>query len=658
MANQLQFEKSPYLRQHADNPVNWFPWGKEAFDKSLKEHKPIFLSIGYSTCHWCHVMAHESFEDPDVAAILNQYFISIKLDREERPDLDHIYMNAVIAITGQGGWPLSVFLKPDGKPFYGGTYFPPQAKWGSPGFKDLLLSMRDAWDNNKQGIETASHELVMILQQSAAASKNTISIDRNLIEIAVKNLNNQYDKAQGGFSIAPKFPMGHTLSFLLAAADDHNNARDMVEHTLTTMAYRGIHDQIASGYHRYATDQEWQVPHFEKMLYDQALLVMAYAQGYQVTGNALYANIARSVSDYVLSDMTSPQGAFYCAYDADSDGQEGAYYVFTDREIVEQLGETNAHIFKMYFDIKPEGNVNHDPHGEFTGKNILFQTKEIDPAHKRTIDQSKAILLKYRQGRLALHLDDKVLTDWNGLIIMALSFAGAVLNERRYIDKAKCAADFILNNLMKDNVLCHRWHTNTSEITGMLDDYAYLALGLTYLYEATLELKYLEKAELLVTLMIDQFEDKIHGGFYMSRESDELIVRPIEIYDGAMPSGNSAAAFVLMKLFFITDKPIYESTARRVVERFLPTVSKAPQGYTFFLQALNMLVSGPVQISITGSLSRPELVELQKIVYKCFIPNLAIKVTLSKQPWVIQVCQKGVCGRPVANFNLLLEQLT
>ncbi len=654
--NHLAAENSPYLRQHAQNPVHWFPWGPLAFEKAVKEQKPIFLSIGYSTCHWCHVMAHESFENQSTADILNQYFIAIKVDREERPDIDHIYMNAVIAIAGQGGWPLSVFLKPDGQPFYGGTYFPPIAKWGSPAFNDVLLSMRDAWDHNQAGITTSSQELLLILQQSMAASSPIAVIDSKALTVAVTNLASQFDQQNGGFSHAPKFPMGHTLSFLLSMHGSDKPTLPQVEQTLTIMSARGIHDQIASGFHRYATDAAWQIPHFEKMLYDQALLVFAYAQCFQITQDPLYARVCRSIMDYVLSDMTSKEGVFYCAYDADAEGQEGAYYVFTHKEIYDQLDKATADVFAMYYGVQPQGNVDHDPHGEFQGQNILFQTRPLDPMHQVMMDQAKAKLLSFRRGRMALHLDDKVLTDWNGLMIAALAFGGLVLNDRRYIDHATKAADYILDNMYKNGMLQHRWHENVAGITAMLDDYAYLALGLVHLYEATFDQKYLQQAEVLTDYMVQHFEDQ-HGGFFMSPENNDLIVRPVEIYDGAMPSGNSVAAVVLMKLFFLTDKTTYQDVAIKTFKRFLPTVLKAPQGYTYFLQALQMHVAGPLQVTIRGKVAPQELVSIQNIVYKCFKPNLSIKREPSMDPWSVQICKQGVCGLPITDMKMIERQL-
>lgn len=651
--NFLALEKSPYLKQHEDNPVRWYPWGHDAFTKAHKENKPIFLSIGYSTCHWCHVMAHESFEDEETAQILNQYFVAIKVDREERPDIDHIYMNAVMAINGSGGWPLSAFLMPDGKPFYGGTYFPPTAKWGTPGFKDILLSIKDAWDNNQVGIAMSSKELVMILKQSTLTSNTQSTLDKEILEQAYVNLVGMYDSNHGGFATAPKFPMGHTLSFLLTLQTAYPKALDMVTHTLSTMANRGIHDQLGSGFHRYATDAQWQIPHFEKMLYDQSLLVMAYAQAYQVTKDALYADITRSTLDYVLRDMTDEGGGFYCAYDADSHGVEGAYYVFTYDEIQKLLSEEEFQVFKEYFDVKPDGNVAQDPHGEFIKKNILWQTKEISENHRIIIAEAKTKLLQYRQARMQLHLDDKVLTDWNGLMIAAMSFAGAVLGETKFIDKAKRAADFILSQLKSNDQILHRWHSGSASINGMLDDYAYLSLGLVQLYEVTLEQKYLEAAEMIVKQMKEKLEDQVQGGFFMAEESEDLIVRPIDIYDGAMPSGNSVAAFVFMKLFFITSNFVYQDTAKKVILRFLPVVDKAPQGYTFFLQALNLLLQGPKLVFLEGRFTDAQLVDIQKIVYKCYMPNLSVHAKRSDKALSLSVCQQSGCGLAFSDINAL-----
>ncbi len=652
VTNHLAAERSPYLRQHATNPVHWFPWGNAAFQKAAKEHKPIFLSIGYSTCHWCHVMAHESFEDQATADILNQYFVAIKVDREERPDIDHIYMNAVMAIAGQGGWPLSVFLKPDGKPFYGGTYFPPAAKWGSPGFKDVLLSIHNAWTSDHEGILSSSDELISILRQSMTAETDAGPTDYSILDDAVQKLAAQYDTVHGGFSNAPKFPMGHTLSFLLSMDSKESPTLPMVEHTLTTMAKRGIHDHLASGFHRYATDQEWQVPHFEKMLYDQALLVIAYVQCYQKTQDRALIEIARRTMDYVLAEMKDPEGGFYCAYDADSKGQEGAYYVFADHEITAVLGESEAKLFKMYHGVSPDGNVAHDPHGEFISVNILYSAKDIVVADGERMDIARRKLLEYRRERMPLHLDDKILTDWNGLMIAALCVGGLALGEDAYIQQAQHCAEYILQNYLKDGVLLH-----ASGINGMLDDYVYFSYGLIMLYEATSQEKYLKTAEDLVEECCRRFSDG-RGGYYMTQEDSGLIVRPIEIYDGAMPSGNSMAAMVFAKLLFITGKKEYRDKLSLLETRFYPVLVKAPHGYTYFLLAMSMQRDGPVDVQVTGGVSAQQLVQIRKMVYKCYVPNLVLKIKPTDQPFKVSVCRKGVCGLPISDLKGLQGQLT
>lgn len=619
--NHLISEKSPYLLQHAHNPVDWYPWGETAFQKAMQEDKPILLSIGYSTCHWCHVMAHESFEDEGIAQIINEHFIAIKLDREERPDIDHIYMSATTAMTGQGGWPLTVFLTAQGHPFYGGTYFPPYAKWGSIGFIDLLNSIAAGWKSDRENILSSSLSITEGLRsakQHRASSPDgtkTISplMDMSLLHQAFRQMRGQFDAVNGGFGGSPKFPMGHNLSFLLRYYQQYGQAEAlaMVEKTLDAMASGGIWDQLGGGFHRYSTDEHWHVPHFEKMLYDQALLSRAYLEAYQVTGLAQHSQIARGILDYVLSCLTDPKGGFYSAEDADSltspEGvlKEGAFYVFSSSELEDTLGRDAAAVFNYCYGLRAEGNAAHDPHAEFTGKNILFRAHSPEEAadkfqrspHDVQEILSRAIpkLAALRDQRPRPHRDDKVLCDWNGLMIASFAFASRVLGEKKYLQAAAKAADFILEVMLADSQLLHRWRNGSAGIPAMLDDYAFLTYGLLELYEANFQGKYLDKALELADRMIAHFADQAGGFFMTALDAEKLILRPKEIYDGAIPSGNSVAALSLLKLYALTDKSIYLSQVESLFGYFYSSVGQAPYAHGFLLSALAWQLQGPMK---------------------------------------------------------------
>ena len=492
--NRLVHEKSPYLLQHAHNPVDWYPWGDEAFEKAKKEDKPIFLSVGYSTCHWCHVMEEESFSNPEMAKIMNDNFISIKVDREERPDVDNIYMQVVMTMTGSGGWPMTVILTPDLKPFFGGTYFPPEDRWGSPGLKSILNTIASKWETERTQI-LASSESITQAVRAEAQSKAAMShaLDEKTLEKAYQQFRSQFDSRFGGFGDAPKFPRSHTLSFLLRywKRPGDGKALEMVEKTLQEMAKGGMYDHLGGGFHRYSTDGQWRVPHFEKMLYDQAILSKSYLEAYQATGKEEYAQIAREIFGYVLRDMTGSNGAFYSAEDADSTPDpaqpkkksEGAFYIWSHDEIVEALGKERADIFNFYFGVEPNGNAPQDPHGEFKGRNILYVGHSLDETAKRLgkspqeietiLKETKQILFSIRSKRLRPHLDDKVLTDWNGLMISSLAFASRALDEPRYAESAKKAADFLLEKMKrKDGRLMHRYREGEVAIPGFIEDYA------------------------------------------------------------------------------------------------------------------------------------------------------------------------------------------
>jgi uncharacterized protein len=650
-ANRLIHEKSPYLLQHAHNPVDWFAWGQEAFDRAEREDKPVILSIGYSTCHWCHVMEHESFENDQMAALMNEHFISIKVDREERPDLDQIYMTAVTAITGQGGWPLTVFLTPDKKPFYGGTYFPPHSRWGHPGFTEVLTAVNHSWKNDRGRVVGAGIELTEALRQNFKKSGEGRPLDGITLDTAYHQLQSQFDPVYGGFGQAPKFPMGHNLSFLLRywKRTGRQEILDMATQTLTRMAQGGMYDQLGGGFHRYSTDQTWHVPHFEKMLYDQALLVRSYLEAYQITREPFFARITTETLDYVLRDLCGKEGGFYSAEDADSiEGsgphkKEGAFYVWSEGELKTILGE-DAAVCSFYFGAEPQGNAQNDPHQEFTGKNILFVAHSVEetarhfkkpPAEiEKTISLAQEKLLEARKFRSRPHLDDKVLVDWNGLMISGFALAAVVLDDARYRTAARRAADFILTKMLTaQGRLLHRYREGDAAIVGTLEDYAFLTCGLLDLYEATFDLQYLKHARQLTDGMLDLFWDSEQGGFFLTgRDAEELIARPKEIYDGALPSGNSVAALVLLRMYHLTGQALYQQRAQETFQSFALAVGQRPSAYGFCLMALDFAMGPVTDVVLAGRMHTPEWNAMHQAVYKNFSPNKVVVGFTGQEP--------------------------
>ncbi|MBI3601342.1 MAG: thioredoxin domain-containing protein [Candidatus Omnitrophica bacterium] len=645
-ANRLIHEKSPYLLQHAYNPVDWYSWQQEAFDKAKKEDKPIFLSIGYSTCHWCHVMEEESYSDLRIAKILNDNFIAIKVDREERPDIDSIYMQAVEAMTGSGGWPLNVFLTPDLKPFYGGTYFPPTSRWGQPGLDTVLIEIAQKWKTQKGSILRQAMDLKSgrtstegIPMTASSFSPMTHTLNQDTLKNAYEQLRSNFDNQNGGFGGAIKFPSSHMLSFLLRYWNRSHDpqALAMVEKTLHAMADGGIHDQIGGGFHRYSTDSFWRVPHFEKMLYDQAMLSMTYLEAYQATGKKEYVDVVRDILDYVLRDMTSSEGAFYSAEDADSQDErgqkrEGTFYLWTANEISDVLSKEDAVVFDYYFGVEPGGNMR----GDFGDKNILYVAHSIEETARQfgksveeiqnILQQAKAKLLAQRTQRTRPFRDDKVLTDWNGLMITSFASAAQVLDEPRYAQAAQKAADFLLAKMKRsDGRLMHRWRKGESAIGGFLDDYAFFTQGLLAAYEATFNPQYLQQAKFLVDEMIRLFGDKIAGGFFL-RANDEqaLIGRTKDAYDGAIPSGNSVAAMILGKLGRLMMEKRYEIQARATVDAFSAQVELYPSGFTYMLAALDYLLGPSREIVIAGDQNDPHTQAMVHEIHQHFMPNKVI----------------------------------
>ncbi len=595
-SNRLAWEKSPYLLQHAHNPVDWYPWAAEAFEKASKENKPVFLSIGYSTCHWCHVMERESFEDAESARILNESFVAIKVDREERPDIDSVYMQYVMTSTGSGGWPMSVFLTPEKKPFYGGTYFPPEDRYGRPGFKTLLLSIAEAWGTRKDEILHAADSSQEFLNKIPDKSKEKTELTPAVLDKAFAYFDAALDHEHGGFGGAPKFPRSHALSFLLRywKRTGSSQALEAVKITLDTMMNGGIYDQLGGGFHRYSTDDLWRIPHFEKMLYDQALLAKTYLEAYRETKDPEYARIARETLDYVLSEMTDPAGGFYSAEDADSadpedpsEKREGAFFVWKKEEIEKLLGSERAAVFISFYGIKASGNAVSDPHHEFENKNVLYRAQPLE-LDTRSLEDSRKILLTARARRPKPYRDDKILADWNGLMIESLALASSVLGEKRYGDAASRAAEFIFQKLKNSQGrLLHRFREGEAAIDGNLNDYAFMTQAYLALDEAAPDKKWLERARQLASQMSEFFEDKEQGGFYLTaHDAEALITRPKEVYDGAVPSGNSVAALVLLSLGRITGEVSWNEAAIRVFNAFNEPILDSPANFTQMLTAL------------------------------------------------------------------------
>jgi uncharacterized protein YyaL (SSP411 family) len=648
--NRLIHEKSPYLLQHAHNPVDWYPWGEEAFGKAKSEDKPIFLSIGYSTCHWCHVMERESFENDDIAALLNRFFVPIKLDREERPDIDRIYMMFVQATTGSGGWPMSVFLTPDLKPIFGGTYFPPDNRYGRPGFRALLEYLANSWISDRQQIvESGDNVLAQMQQYSAVRPQGVLTPD--VIDSCFFQYRRSFDSKLGGFGGAPKFPRPVSLHFLLRyyAAQKKNSALnkandealEMTVFTLEEMAKGGMYDQLGGGFHRYSVDDRWFVPHFEKMLYDQGQLAVSYLEAYQITNKPELASIARGIFDYVLRDMTHPDGGFYSAEDADSvidpahphEKGEGAFYVFAYSELESLLGADAAAIVAYRYGAERNGNVTEDPHGEFTGKNILFEARSIEETARKfgksadeitaMFDDAKAKLLAHRATRIRPHLDDKILTGWNALMISAFAKGEQVLGDKRYGDAAERAIQFILKNLYNANhgTLLRRYRDGEAAIAGFLDDYAFFANALLDWYETRFETYYLELAIQIADRMVELFEDTEHGAFFSSAEGDtSLVMRMKEDYDGAEPSGNSLAVQALQRLAAITDRADFAEPVDRALKAFASRLAQAGSGVPVMMANYQASLRHPRQIVLAGENIGP----LTEVVRTHFLPETVI----------------------------------
>ncbi|HEY3439746.1 MAG TPA: thioredoxin domain-containing protein [Paludibaculum sp.] len=650
--NPLIHEKSPYLLQHAHNPVEWHPWGEEAFRKAREQDKPIFLSIGYSTCHWCHVMERESFEQEHIAQILNQHFISIKVDREERPDVDRVYMLFVQATTGSGGWPMSVWLTPELKPFYGGTYFPPDNRYGRPGFAHVLHQLADAWREQRGNLVNSSVNILGELEKHASVGGGEEAVKAESLESCYRYFQRTFDKRLGGFGNAPKFPRPSVLNFLFRYyhRTGEEDARDMALLTLREMAKGGMNDQLGGGFHRYSVDERWFVPHFEKMLYDQAQLAISYLEAFQITGDEQYARTARAVFEYVLRDMTHEGGAFYSAEDADSapdaaqpnEKSEGAFFVWSQEEIVALLGRERGAAFAKAYGCMPNGNVESDPHGEFTGKNILYRREEWQDTGEI------ATLLAAREQRPRPHLDDKILTSWNAMMISAFARGAQVLDEPRYLAAARRAAAFLDESLVVDRRLQRRWRDGEAAIDAFLDDYSALTLAHLDLYETTFAPAHLERARALALAMLEQFEDKQNGGFYSSPVGNtELVLRLKEDYDGAEPSGNSLAAQALLRLAHHTGEEAFLEAAADTLAAFAARINEQSVTVPQMLCALMESLAPKSEVLFSG-----EAGDLIREFRRHYRPFTVAQSQPGGQP-AAALCDNFVCLQPAHSVEEL-----
>jgi uncharacterized protein YyaL (SSP411 family) len=687
MANRLMDETSPYLLQHAHNPVDWYPWGTEALTRAKAEDKPIFLSIGYAACHWCHVMAHESFEDLDTAAIMNEHFVNIKVDREERPDLDEIYMEAVVAMTGRGGWPMSVFLTPEGVPFYGGTYFPPTDRYSMPSFKRILVSIAQAYRQQRAEIESGGEQFKLQIGRSLPLEPHvdSSSLSAETLDLAFGGLERSLDAAHGGFGGAPKFPQPMNLEFLLRyhLRSGEPQALKMVDLTLTRMASGGIYDQLGGGFHRYATDAEWLVPHFEKMLYDNALLARLYLHAWQVTRRPLFRRIAEETLDYLVREMRHTAGGFYSSQDADSEGEEGKYFLWTPREVKSVLGDQEGDLFCRYFDVTPAGN--------FEGKSILNVKLDIssEAAASRTdedrfraaIEQGRERLLRAREERVKPGRDEKVLAGWNGLALAAFAEAAQVLGREDYRRVAERNAEFVLSELRRDGRLLRSWRATSSGETGQarlnayLEDYAFCADGLLALYQATFDLRWFREARALADVMLAHFADSKAGFFDTSDDHEPLFVRPKALQDNAIPSGNAMAADVLLRLAAYTGADAYRRPAEEILAAMSPTLRQYPGGFGHWLSALAFCLAPPHEIALVGNPASADMRALLDVVFGRYRPYQVVALAVPGDQAAADtiplladrelregrasayVCQRFVCLVPTTDPALLAQQL-
>ncbi|MEN8254540.1 MAG: thioredoxin domain-containing protein [Verrucomicrobiota bacterium] len=673
-ANRLENEKSPYLLQHAHNPVDWYPWGDEAFERAAKEDKPIFLSIGYATCHWCHVMERESFENEEIAKLMNEAFVCIKVDREERPDIDNIYMAVCQMMTGSGGWPMTIVMTPEKKPFFAATYIPPEERYGRIGMKQLIPRISDAWKNRRAEVLGSANEIMNVLGRQAIRGSGA-ELGPDLLAEGYGELIGQYDSRKGGFGLQPKFPTPHRLVFLLRHGE--KEGIKAVEHTLEEMRMGGIFDQIGFGFHRYSTDADWLVPHFEKMLYDQALLVIAYTEAYELTGKPFYRQVAEEVLEYVMRDMTAPEGGFYSAEDADSEGEEGLFYIWDAEEMKFILGDDHGFVSKLW-NISDAGNFRDESTGMLNGNNIphLSDLPGIEDA--KQISALRQKLFDVREKRIHPLKDTKVLADWNGLMIAAFAKAGRAFGEDKYIQVAVKANAFIESEMRQESgKLWHRWREGETAVPGQLEDYAFMIFGLLELYETTLDVQYLETALNYNDILADSFIDGEGGGYFMTADdAEQLIVRPKELYDGAIPSGNSIQMLNLLKLARLTGRSELEEQAVETGKAFGGTIDRSPSSFSQALIALQFAGGESLEIVVTGERGNNEAKRMLEYIDSVYKPG---KVVLFKDPMeadrlaevapftrehkmvegktTVYICHNFACEQPITSLEELEEVL-
>ncbi len=689
-SNRLSQEKSPYLLQHANNPVDWYPWGAEAFEKAAKENKPIFLSIGYSTCHWCHVMEHESFEDPGVAELMNRAFVSIKVDREERPDIDNIYMSVCQMTTGSGGWPLTIIMTPDKKPFFAATYIPKENRFGRVGMLQLVPRIEEIWKAKQPDIQESANQITEALQQLSPGVLGERP-DESHLSAAYDQLRQRYDEWHGGFGSAPKFPTPHHFYFLLRywKRTENPTALEIVEQTLLAMRRGGIYDHLGFGFHRYSTDRMWLVPHFEKMLYDQAMLAIAYTEAYQATGRREFERTAREILEYVSRDMTSPEGGFYSAEDADSEGEEGKFYFWTETEIRKILNPEEAEFCLYAYHVRKEGNFIDPVTGTGGSENILHMEKPIselasalkmsEKEFESQIETIRRKLFAHRKKRTHPYKDDKVLTDWNGLMIAAFAKAAQVFGDSAYLETARRSVNFIEKKMRnQDGSLIHRYRDGEASLPAHIDDYAFMIWGLRELYEACFDVQYLRTALDLNQYLLAHFWDDQSGGFFFTADNaEDLLVRRKELYDGAIPSGNSVAMLNLLCLARMTANTDLEQKAEMLSRAFSGNISEAPSAHTQMMVAVDFALGPSYEIVIAGNSDSPGTQEMLAAIRKRFLPNKVVLLRpedphadeiLSIAPYTrnqtgmegkttAYVCQNFVCNQPTTDIKQMLKFL-
>jgi hypothetical protein len=671
--NRLINETSPYLLQHAHNPVDWHPWGEEAFQKARAENRPVLLSIGYSACHWCHVMERESFENDEIAALMNENFVNIKVDREERPDLDEIYMNAVQILTGRGGWPMTVFLTPEGKPFYGGTYFPPEDRHGMPGFPKVLQAVAHAYRERPQDVEKSVGQILAVLTRLGETRETQRPFSPDLLRGAAEQIGQAYDSEYGGFGRAPKFPNAGVFELFLRAYRKSQEQRllEMVDHTLVGMAQGGIYDHLGGGFHRYSVDEKWLVPHFEKMLYDNAQLLRIYADAFRVTGRPLFRRVVQETTEYLLREMLQPDGGFYSTQDADSEGEEGKFFVWTEREVLEILGEENGEVFCRIYDVTEFGN--------FEEKNILHPVLELEQAARlfrkdvdaieRIVSEAKTKLFNEREKRIKPFRDEKILTSWNGLMLSGLAQAYEITGENRYREAAERTVEFLFSKMFQSGLLLHSYKDGTAKLLGYLDDYSFAIVGLIDLFEALQGRSLLERAAMLAETMIREFWDDVDGGFfYTGRSHEQLISRSKTSYDSSVPSGNSMAAQALLRLYHYLGKEDYLKRAEKILRLYYDAMEQQSFGFAHMLAALDFYLEKPKEIVVVGDTADPRFREIVEKLRSSYLPNKTVQLAEPGKPLhelspmlqgkgqidgkpTVYVCHNFTCSQPVTEWE-------